>query len=204
MGTDINGKFQKQINPGVWVDIETKYKFSRHYQLFAFIGGVRNGYGFVGTTTGQYVNPLAANRGLPSDIVDHAKLDDCDYYFGDHSLSWFHVNEYLERILKEEKVLRTGFISKQAYLEWQKVPVMDSGLRASPSNCSISGGILGKNIITINDNSKEIQDNPHFTHIRIEYEIDLAEEFQYFTDEIKRLIDIHKTDQIRFVFGFDN
>ena len=55
MGTDISGKFQKQINPGVWVDIETKYNFSRDYQLFAFIGNVRNGFTFGGVVTGQVI-----------------------------------------------------------------------------------------------------------------------------------------------------
>ena len=45
--------------------------------------------------------------------------------------------------------------------------------------------------------------NIHHTHVRIEYEINLKEEFQYFTDEVNRLIEVHGTDQIRFVYGFD-
>ena len=46
MGSDIYGSFQKQTLSGIWVDIETEYGFNRHYQFFAFIGDVRNGYGF--------------------------------------------------------------------------------------------------------------------------------------------------------------
>jgi len=202
MGTDIRGVFQKQVNPNVWINIETEYKFNGHYQLFAFIGNVRNGFTFGGVVTGQVITPLTDNRGLPPYFVEGGLNGYCVSPY-DHTVSWFHVNEYLERISNNEKILKTGVISKEDYLKWEQTPVLESGLRAKP-NCAIFKHAGGREINAIKDNAIEIKNNPNFTFVKIEYEINLTEEFQYFTDEIKQLIDVHKTDQIRFVFGFSD
>lgn len=59
MGTDIHGVFQAFDN-GQWRDVESSYEQDRHYQLFAVLAGVRNGYGFAGVPTGEPVTPIAA------------------------------------------------------------------------------------------------------------------------------------------------
>ncbi len=40
------------------------------------------------------------------------------------------------------------------------------------------------------------------SHVRVEWFSDLNDEFKYFIDEVKRLVDEH--GEVRFVFGFDS
>lgn len=209
MGSDIYGSFQKQTLPGIWVDIETEYKFNRHYQFFAFIGDVRNGYGFAGIKTGEPIKSPLAHRDLPGEIKKLNEeyenygqyVDDCTYY-GEYSRSHFLLKEYLESLNTLGNITKTCIISKEDHLEWSKTSVLESGLRKEPE-CSTFGGIYGKDILVVNDNAVELNEYTSYTHVRIEYEINLKDEFQYFTDEVNRLIEVHGTDQIRFVYGFD-
>ena len=58
MGTDIHGKFQKRnARTSDWEEVDTDYDFNRHYQLFAVLADVRNGYGFAGISSGDEVQP---------------------------------------------------------------------------------------------------------------------------------------------------
>lgn len=202
MGTDINGVFQKRNKQNEWVDIDTKYEFNRHYQLFAFIGGVRNGTGFAGVKTGESVsNPVAACRGVPEDMqVD--EYGNCgSTWLGDHSYSWFKVNEYFAHIEAAGKVIKTGIVSKERYEDWiNRYPDPDN--RSAPdSHC---GGIWGRDVILINDDELEKRYRAGWTHIQVKWVSDLREELQYFTEELHRLVQEHQTDEIRFVFGFDS
>lgn len=209
MGSDIYGSFQKQTLPGIWLNIETEYEFNRHYQFFAFIGDVRNGYGFAGIKTGEPIKSPLAHRGLPDEIKklneeyeNYGQYNDDCVYYGEYSRSHFLLKEYLENLNTFGNITKTCIISKEDHLEWSKRPVLESGLRKEPE-CSYCGGISGKDILVVNDNAVELNEYTSYTHVRIEYEINLKEEFQYFTDEVNRLIEVHGTDQIRFVYGFD-
>lgn len=68
MGCDIHGVFQRR-DGNEWVDIATIWDEQRHYQLFAALAGVRNGYGFAGVPTGEWVKPISSPRGLPKDFA---------------------------------------------------------------------------------------------------------------------------------------
>lgn len=201
MGTDIHGVFQKRNKQNEWVDIDTKYEFNRHYQLFAFIGDVRNGFGFAGVRTGEHINPLTSRRGVPSDIQIDNFNDYGIIWLGDHSHSWFYIKEYFAHLEKAKSVIQTGIISRPHYEEWIKT-YPDPETRKSPS--SYANGIWGKDIVIVNDNEVEKQKHPHYTHIRVEWSASLKEEFDYFTKELVRLIAEHETEEIRFVFGFDS
>ena len=70
MGTDIHGVFQRlDKTTGQWHDVASNYEQDRHYQLFAVLADVRNGYGFAGIPTGEVVTPIAKRRGLPADFA---------------------------------------------------------------------------------------------------------------------------------------
>ena len=70
MGTDIHGVFQRHdAATNTWHDVESTYGQDRHYQLFAVLAGVRNGYGFAGVPTGEPVTPIAPQRGYPADFA---------------------------------------------------------------------------------------------------------------------------------------
>lgn len=178
MGTDIHPMFFDAKG----VEIESRYEAHRHYALFAWLGNVRNGFGVAGCATHTELKPLSDNRGIPSDIT----IDLDDYRLGDHSFSWLWFDEILEAT--PPMVYRTGVVSREWFSSWDGV---------TPPEI-YSGGIMGHGIKT----SQPDQIDEDTTHVRIEWPCDLAEEFKYFTDEIRRLREAHGNG--RMVFGFDS
>jgi len=207
MGTDIHGIFQKKVD-NRWEDVETKFKFNRHYLLFAWLGNVRNGFGFASVRTHTPIESLSDCRGYPKDFevandthyVDNIKLlpeylqeyeketkDRYDTWMGDHSHSWVTSEEMLKNI-SDIILTRTGIIPIENFKQWDGKSQPDTW----------SGGISGRDI--------EVQVPPDITptttHVRIFWEIHLQDEILYFIDEVKRLVELH--GEIRFVFGFDS
>ena len=211
MGTDIHGVFQRQ-DSGKWVDVPSNYEQDRHYQLFAVLADVRNGYGFAGIKTGEPVRPIADPRGYPEDfqvdedshviqtldIIDprrrqwHDVADDMAVWMGDHTHSWLTSTEMLKWFQSAPHVIRTGLLTRQEYQQWNH--------DGAPS--SWCGDSWGPNIVKIHDNAIDRETIPNWTHIQCEWESSLAEDLAYFFDEVKRLHEEH--GEVRFVFGFDS
>lgn len=205
MGTDIHGIWQAKQN-GQWVDIPSEYNQSRHYMLFAWLGNVRNGFGFAGVPTHDPLIPLSDCRGLPDDFLveeeEHPitsidvlspwrqeywdSEDPMTVWMGDHSHSWVTAEEVLTA--KLPKVNKTGIISIEQYRQWDGV--------SSPS--SWCGGVGGPGI-KVNVPSKITKET---THVSVIWEMDTAEEFDYFINEVRMLRAIF--GEVRFVFGFDS
>ena len=185
MGTDIHGVFQRQTADG-WEDVPSKFEENRHYQLFAVLAGVRNGYGFAGVPTGEVVKPISEPRELPADF------EVADVWMGDHSHSWLTASEMLEWAAAAPIVLKVGIVDRETYAAWD-------GKSRPTSYC---GGIDGDGVVLINNTAVEKAQTPNWTHIRVEWDSDLGEELAYFFDEVRRLQALH--GQVRFVFGFDS
>lgn len=213
MGTDIHGVFQGHDKAtGQWRDVASNYEQRRHYQLFAVLAGVRNGYGFAGIPTGEAVTPIAEQRGLPADFAmdgdSHpiATLEHMDpvrrqYHsadkalnvlMGDHSHSWLTGSEMLVWAEHAPKVVKTGILGRAVYEAWD-------GASRPPAYC---GGASGFGVVLINDNAVEKEQAPAWTHIRCTWRSDLRAELAYFFDEVARLVAEH--GEVRFVFGFDS
>lgn len=213
MGTDIHGIFQRHdAATGKWLDVESKFDENRHYQLFAVLADVRNGYGFAGVSTGEAVKPIARPRGFPADFeVDgedhpvadvsaltewqrkyHKDGDPLVVWMGDHSHSWLTAEEMLAWYATAPTVLKTGVISREQYGKWDG--------KSSPD--SWSGGISGPGVVVVNDNDIEKKERPAWTHVQIHWESGLKEELRYFFDEVTRLATEHR--RVRYVFGFDS
>ena len=192
MGTDIHAVWQKKSPSGRWEEIPSNWKQERHYNLFAVLADVRNGFGFAGILTGEAVKPISSPRGLPEDFeVDDYYTDAVNkHWMGDHSFSWLSGEEMLAYSLPS--VIKTGIISRSAYDAWDK--------KKSPATWSAD--ITGRHVITINDSLIEKQLFPNWTHIRVEWDGELKKELKYFFDEVARLVRLHK--KIRLVFGFDS
>ncbi len=96
MGCDIHGVFQRR-DGSEWVDIATLWDEERHYQLFAVLAGVRNGYGFAGVPTGERVKPISSPRGLPKDFAyefyEHPLPMEC---LPPHRRRWWEQDHPLE------------------------------------------------------------------------------------------------------------
>lgn len=219
MGTDIHGVFQRH-NPttGNWEDIPSNYEQQRHYQLFAVLAGVRNGTGFAGIKTGEPVTPISVPRGYPEDfsvedddhIVGHLEHIDpgrrkyrigkwlepgenpLKLWMGDHNHSWLTAEEMLAWYESAPTVIQTGILDRAVYESWDKKSAPDS----------YCGGISGPSVVLINDNHRERESRPDWTHIRCEWDQSLRGELAYFFDEVARLQVEH--GRVRFVFGFDS
>ena len=144
MGTDIHGVWQAKKD-GRWTDIESNYSQDRHYFLFAWIGNVRNGFGFAGCKTHDPLEPLTDCRGLPEDFVmdvdnyahpidDLAIMDPRrrkwyeegepkEVWMGDHSHSWVTVDEVLDA--SDQGTAKEGWVSLKVYNEWRVDSVKD-------------------------------------------------------------------------------
>lgn len=208
MGTDIHGVFQKRNEEfDTWEDVPTEYGYERHYMLFAWLAGVRNGRGFAGIPTHTKINPISKPRGFPDDFA----LTDDDgeshpiysveilphwqrkygmsgpLWMGYHDFSWLTADEIIGSD-EENQVLRTGVVHRKFYESWDGVSAPETWY-----NDIAGGGILISNPNEITDNT---------THVRIDWFSDLSKEVRYFVDEVKRLKTLH--GEVRFVFGFDS
>lgn len=210
MGTDIHGVMQKKVAGG-WEDVPTEYNENRHYQLFAVLAGVRNGYGFAGCPTGDAVTPIAQPRGLPEDfdIEDgrhpipaleimskwrqkyHEEDESLEVWMGDHSHSWLSGQEMLDAFDHLPTITKTGILSREKYDRWDK--------SSAPS--SYAGGVTGNGVVVIGSIA-EAGSHPEWTHIRCTWQRDLKDELAYFFDEVRRLVELH--GEVRYVFGFDS
>lgn len=222
MGTDIHGVFQRH-DPATntWVDIPHNYEQNRHYQLFAVLADVRNGYGFAGVVTGEPVKPIANPRGYPADFqvkddihrlvtLEHMDPrrrsyrerdpegytsdgeDILDMWMGDHSHSWLISTEMLTWYAAAPVVVQAGILSRSEYEAWDKT--------SQPN--SYCGGVSGPNVVIVDDDKISMEATPGWTYVRCHWDQKLAGELNYFFAEVKRLADEHGT--VRFVFGFDS
>ena len=212
MGSDIHGIWQKKTEAG-WEDILSTYSQDRHYLLFAWLGNVRNGFGFAGVPTHDAITPLTDQRGFPEDFqvdedtnhtipanefrgdmakyyteedADPSNEDYLKLWMGGHSYSWVSGAEVLAATLPSIK--RTGIITVEAFKAWD-------GKTAPTDWC---GGISGLSVVvsthgTVTDST---------SHVQIEWMEDTNDSLKYFVDEVRRLVELH--GEIRFVFGFDS
>ena len=209
MGCDIHGVFQKKVGDA-WEDISSDYEQNRHYQLFAVLANVRNGYGFAGVRTGDAVEPISEPRGLPQDFEIDEKsgvhlvkgssiltpwqrenyLDDLEVWMGDHSHSWLTADEMLAWFENAPETTHEGVLSRKQYESWDMV---------SPPE-EYCGDIWGTGVVVIDEGADTADDG--WTHIRVAWRAPLVEELAYFFDEVRKLQEEH--GEVRFVFGFDS
>lgn len=221
MGTDIHAVWQKRNNPAeAWQDIPSNWEQDRHYQLFAVLANVHNGYGFAGCPTGQSITPISNPRGLPKDFHttdqefyqvaienippgDHEFFFKCgyvkengkvNYSMGDHSHSWLSAAEMLEWFKFAPPIIKTGIISREVYNKWDN--------KSAPAEyCVIYGPDV---VLTTVDNLASGNSPRNWTHIQVQWEEHLRLTLAYFFDEVQRLVDLHYPAEIRLVFGFDS
>lgn len=210
MGTDIHAVAQA-FDGSRWRDVPfDEWDQDRHYELFAWLGNVRNGFGFAGIPIFDPIVPLSDNRGFPEDfeIVDDDthptnlasinarrrewleesdRLDDGRYavWMGEHSYSWLAGEEILAN--KQPEIHQQGVVSLETYVLFR-----DTGEPPKSWSGSISGS--GVVISTPQEITKKT------THVRLRWQRPAA--LDYFVEAFQALADRH--DQVRLVFGFDS
>ena len=206
MGCDVHGVWQAKKD-GKWVDIESSWEQDRHYFLFSWLANVRNGYGFAGIPTYSPIKPIAEPRGIPKDFECdgdfihpvprleilgsrseyHGKDEPLEMWMGEHSHSWLTADEILAAPTPD-KVWQTGVVPREFFDAWDGVNGPESW----------SGGISGKDV-RVADSPTDVKEDS--THVRIWW-IKAADTLKYFTDEVRRLKELH--GEVRLVFGFDS
>lgn len=209
MGTDIHTIFQKRVGD-VWENIPSEYEGGRHYDLFAHLAGVRNGTGFAGVLTGAPVKPIAEPRGYPEDfhtlddyiviaseIAGKYEVDPTFWeedqteprrWMGYHNHSWLTGEEILSHDWGA-KHWKAGVVGVEFFRQWDGI--------TPPS--SYSGDTWGGGV---NRAENPCLVTPETTHVRIFWIADAVDDFSYFVNEVKRLVEEH--GEIRMVFGFDS
>lgn len=206
MGCDIHYTFQRKNENNQWVNIVEGQEYGkdhyihRNYLVFSILANVRNGYGFADTPTYVPVVPISEPRGMPVDMdydVDYEFADDEEdvdrKWYGDHSHSYVTSDEILDYFKTKRVLSRCGVIPLTVYYEWDGVSQPDSWC----------GSISGPNVLTFDSQGISNCVVPdYYTHIKIEWKIDLEEAVCHFVESIKQL---HaKYGVVRLVFGFDS
>lgn len=203
MGTDVHAVWQKKTN-NKWEDVQSNWNQNRHYQLFAVLAGVRNGFGFGGIKTGDAIQPISEPRGLPQDFVMSNDVHPTeeqnapeylrgygnfvDVWLGDHSHSWLTSEEMLKWYEHAEVVTKIGVITIDQFKNWDgKEPESYCGATFGPG-------------VKVCDVRAEITEG--CTHVKVYWDSPLKEELKYFFDEVARLHNLY--GGVRLVFGFDS
>jgi len=164
MGTDIHLSLEaRDLDTGVWHQIPGIPRWdrsqppnpdpsARDYLTFAFLAGVRNGFGFAGVHTHEPLTPLFEGRGLPKDMDGDGLVypgsscfDENDdigahIYLGDHSFTWATLVE-LRAAPWDALVKATGVVGRNVYEAW-----FADGANGPPDNWC--GGTWGPNVET--------------------------------------------------------
>lgn len=224
MGTDIHVNMEIRVD-GKWENVFKDAKhfdvlnrvflnIGRNYDLFAMLADVRNGVGFAGITTGSGFEPIFEPRGLPDDW--DRPSDDC--WLGDHSHTWFTLEELLEyrtRVVQTKTSIHSGVVSASEYKDFK-----DKG--APQSWCGDISGNAIKHVT--NEQMEEMIANRedtknHYTRIRWEtpyweeapdfwgkYNTDNGrwDDWDCFIRKMKHFSWTFGNDGVRLVVGFDS
>ena len=187
----------------------------RNYQLFAMLADVRNGVGFAGIKTGERLNPITPERGIPVDYADNAKAtyedalgiaalsEDNMSWLGEHSFSW----------LKYEELIDPGYWDQVATL-CGVVPLGDFDKLGGNPPSSWCGSVHGPNIETVDEKValsatfRMNLDPVARYHVRMSWEQPYREcAGRFYAETIPQLATLssqYGAGNVRIVFGFDS
>jgi hypothetical protein len=191
MGCDIHTIAQVNKN-NEWVTVADNIGDEwRSYHTYAILANVRNGRGFAGVSTGDLWEPIDEARGYPEGflITHHTDMHiwfkdskKFEKWMGDHSHSWLMLSEiedYIENRMPKTYV-RHGYVSPE---------VFDDFVKHGKNPTEWCGGTSDK------------------TYKAIQWTVPAKEAAGYLIEIVNHLRKIkeeHKTNDVRFVFGFDN
>ncbi|WP_374347951.1 hypothetical protein [Chitinimonas sp.] len=190
MGLDISFVFQKKIDHK-WIDIESNYQGDRDYDLYNWLG-----LGRARCAIHFEIDPISEPRGLPYDFeIDREGLHPTTLsvkrsHWGEHVI---HIGETSRSWLLGSEILAT------------KVPPVKITERMDSSYCledKNDGFPLWQFAIPNLNHDPGPPDvlTEVGNEMIFEWMYDLYEDFKYFVDEVRRLVDLHGV--VRIVYGF--
>jgi hypothetical protein len=210
--------------PHTDVDYDDRFYRDRNYDLFAILAGVRDERGFAGCDTGAGFNPIAPERGLPSDVSPNVQKASDQWDCDGHSHSWLTVAELLEYDWTQTTTLR-GWVDAKSFAEWSRWARKHGEMPES-----YCGGVSGYNVRHITEQEmqekieairKELEERGvpgwcrefeaavgtrlngyycKFEHPQAYYQCAR----RFWSDCIPRLLRLGKPEDVRIVFWFDN
>jgi hypothetical protein len=184
-----------------WNTPRTKAPYDgRNYKLFSFLADVRNGRGFAGTDTGDRIEPIADERGVPGNASMEWKADCWDGEGFYHSHSYFTLEE-LENADWEQIVTSRYYMSPEAYIAYR-----DNGTEPEMT----WGGGSGLHVTAAEFEKMADEDREQVRGVQVEDHKPIKELVgSFYTQTMPELADLAKEegvkhDEIRIVFAFDN
>lgn len=198
--------------------------YSDHnYSAFAILADVRNGFGFAGVVTGDRMNVIAPQRGVPDDLdpklkaylakyeescetdedrpsVDTMEAEYGSYSLGDHSFSWLTLLEILSFDWKQVSRHR-GVLSLLEYRRWRKT--------TDRWPQSWFSAVSGPGIVIVSEGDPRVTDpntNADRTYVEAFWTETYAEAAGSFHSTfIPALVALGRDpNDVRIVFGFDS
>lgn len=229
MGTDIhagieyrdNQKWNAYIKPnkyyGSWAGEKpttADLQLGRNYRLFAILGDVRNGTGFAGVVTGEAVEPMSSDRGVPDDCTDEILNNVLSH---EHSATYVTLAEMLAYDWTRTRKLR-GVVNASELEEYDR---MRAWVKSPPSWCGdVSGSAVERvELEELRRRINELRDNKGFVdkealkalssvYATLEWELTYAEGIVEFWEVVLptmlRLGQLYGIDNVRLVMDFDS
>lgn len=183
-----------------WNNVPGWYYKGRHYELFAILANVRNGYGFAGCDMGDPITPISMPKGLPDDVTETVKAESERWGVDGHSHTWLTLRELQEYDWDQESI-RRGAVSLEEY---------ETRQRTGQDYQDWCGGIHGPNIVTIpailvESKAKRLLNEKKKVYVQDEWAVSLRETMNYFIEgTMKSLAELGEPDDVRIVIWFDN
>lgn len=194
----------------------------RNYDLFSMLADVRNGYGFAGCPTGEYIQPICGPKGVPDDASPEY-LQIVERWDGDgHSHSWLTLRELEAYDWGGQTKEHTGIVDLLGYISWKKLgaPHMSYGDISGHDVVKLSHEAMDLLVAQFEANELEIDEkktNP-FTGIvlkdgthpvtRVNWTTTYADSAKYWCEVMMPLLRSFAPDgdpdRVRIVFFFDN
>lgn len=198
MGTDIHMAIEVQDDKGAWHTHGKGYD-DRHYDVFAVLADVRNGFGFAGVKRGEVLPVIAEPRGLPEDMDPASNK----FLSDEHTPSWLTVAEILA-FLEEHK----GHVSpRTGVIKLEQVPQF---LKDGEPQ-SWSGGVSGPNVVNIGlDRAKrllaaeEVRDPRKSYYVQVDWTTGLLDLVRPLVEFVNSLAPLGEPERVRLVFDFDS
>lgn len=188
---EINDRY---VGPGKTRD---EWYSDRNYVVFGVLADVRNGSGFAGADTGNAVEPITEQRGLPDDMSDAAYVW-FRHHGGDHSDTWLMLDEVLQYDWSRE-IIKRGCVTVDDYRVYVQ--------RGRPENwcADVSGGrIRFVDQATMNGYLINRPEDADYVYCRIQWSDSLEHYAEAFIERMHMLVAEVGGRKTRLVFNFDS
>jgi len=186
----------------------------RNYNVFAFLAGVRNGYGFAFCYRHKPIEPAFAGRGIPTNSEYNDPHDKCEtdedfeaiprgVWLGEHSFTWATITE-LQALEWEAEFTSGGYVPAEVY---EALPV-------GQAPDVFFEGVMGDSIQMVQAEDYEAMKALNDLDEHIQYRVFVTWKWRPLMDsgfyawltgdKLAAVIEQYGADNLRLLMGFDS